>query len=310
MRVALGVDGGGSKTRALVEVIEGDGDGRVVGAYEAASSNPKSVGVEAARRALTDAARGALAAAGVTGESAAACFGVAGLDREEDRAAMETWARAQGFAPPERTRVVHDAELVLAAGTPEGWGLGLVCGTGSVAFGASRDGRRARAGGWGWLMGDEGSGYALGVDALRTATQHADGRRTDGARLLAAVMQAWDVAMAEDLIARAYAPETTRAEVAKLAGVALRLADEGDGVARQIVDGGAAAAALLVTTVARSLGAEGAPLAVAGGLVAGHAGYRAAICARAGVVAERVRVVDDPARGALVLARRSLAQRA
>jgi len=297
----LGVDGGGSKTRAIVCTLQGV----VLGAGAAPSSNLNSVGMDRAKAALRSAVDAATATAGAGAPRfAAACFGVAGLNREEDRVRFEQWVVEQQFAP--RVSVVNDSEIVLAAGTPDGWGMGLICGTGSIAFGRSRDGaRQAQAGGWGWLMGDEGSGYAIGVAALRAATQAADGR-SEARALLSGVLEAWGLASPPDLIAYGYRPEATRAEVARLASVVFRLSDAGDAHARAIVDDAAAGAALLVTTLARALGEPDAPLALAGGLLSGHAGYRTAICERAGVPAERARVVQDPAQGAIVLARRAL----
>ena len=73
-------------------------------------------------------------------------------------------------------RIVHDAVPILAAGSPEGWGVALISGTGSLAFGRDRQGRSCRAGGWGFLFGDEGSGYAIALAGLRAAAQAADGR--------------------------------------------------------------------------------------------------------------------------------------
>src|SRR5207302_776208 len=70
----------------------------------------------------------------------------------------------------------EDAALLLAAGTPEGWGVAVVAGTGSMAFARAADGRTARAGGWGPLLGDEGSGYAIALAGLRAAARSADGR--------------------------------------------------------------------------------------------------------------------------------------
>ena len=75
-----------------------------------------------------------------------------------------------------KIEVTTDAAILLAAGTPEGWGLALVAGTGSIAYGRMADGRRARAGGWGHLLGDEGSAYALVLAGLRAVARAADGR--------------------------------------------------------------------------------------------------------------------------------------
>jgi N-acetylglucosamine kinase-like BadF-type ATPase len=103
---------------------------------------------------------------------------LAGADREENRQRLERWARDRRLARV--FRVVHDAAPLLAAGTPNGWGVALIAGTGSFAFAQSRDGATARAGGWGYLLGDEGSGYAIALAGLRAAALAVDrrGRRT------------------------------------------------------------------------------------------------------------------------------------
>src|SRR5262249_22672332 len=113
---------------------------------------------------------------------ASACLGLAGAGRPEDRRCVLDWAQRRGLA--HRALVTTDAVLLLAAGTPEGCGLAVVAGTGSIAWGrdaaraAARAaaGREARAGGWGPLLGDEGSGYALALAALRAVTLACDGR--------------------------------------------------------------------------------------------------------------------------------------
>src|SRR5262249_58991441 len=109
-------------------------------------------------RAWDEGVGGAFTGAGVGGVPVArACRGLAGAGRAEDRAVVLDWASRTNLAGS--VEVVADAELLLAAGTPEGWGLALVAGTGSIAYGRTADGRVERAGGWGWLLGDEGSGH-------------------------------------------------------------------------------------------------------------------------------------------------------
>src|SRR4029453_12414402 len=78
----------------------------------------------------------------------------------------------------------------LAAGAPEGWGVALIAGTGSFCWGRDAAGRSARVGGWGFLLGDEGSGYDLAVQALRLATQTADGR-AEAHAILRAILDHW-----------------------------------------------------------------------------------------------------------------------
>ncbi len=304
----LVVDGGGTKTQAIVTDLAGTVLGRGLGP----SSNLHNVGFNETCRALTEAIEGALMhvlgpgvrAAGPGWRSAriaAACFGLAGVDAPEDEVQMARWVREQTIAA--RFMVVNDAELVLAGGTPEGWGVALISGTGSVCLGRSRDGRTARVGGWGPLLGDEGSGYDIAMRALRLATQAADGRAAAPA-LLKAVLEHWSLRDPAMLIRFVHDPARTPAELARLATVALALAVKGDAAARCVVDEAARELARHVDTVVRSLRLKRPPLAVAGGLLGGQ--LRAATLGAIKSEMGPVRYVADPSQGAVALARRLL----
>jgi len=134
----LAVDGGGTRTQALVA----DAEGVVLGRGLGPGSNLHNMEFERSCRALTTAIDGALMAAlglGADGAGrwrdvpiAAACFGLSGVDVPEDAEQVSAWVREQAIAP--RFSVVNDCELVLAAGTPDGWGVAVVSGTGSVCL--------------------------------------------------------------------------------------------------------------------------------------------------------------------------------
>lgn len=308
-RVYVGVDGGGSKTRALV----GDVDGRVLGSGGSKSSNLHSVGFDAATAAVLAAVNEAVFRAGGAHVSvAAAVFGLAGLDREEDRARVDAWLVAQGLAS--RHRVVQDTHIVLAAAAETAspspralpWGIALICGTGTVCHGVARSGAHVRAGGFGYLLGDEGSGYDLAVRALRLATLTADGR-ADAHALLETAFSHFGCARIGDLCARVYGADLTRGQIAAFATSVLALGEAGDRDARSLTFSVAAAASALLTTVAARLGESDPPIALAGGVLAGSAFYRDAMIAHtvaAGLrCAERATIVRDPAEGALAMAR-------
>ena len=171
----LGIDSGGSKTVAWLGQSRAACEPLVLGCGAAGPANPQSVGFGEALKSLTEAVTAAFAAADLPVQSvASAVLAAAGSDREENRRVFSDWAKETSLAV--RFQVVHDAWPVLAAGTPDGSGIALISGTGSLAFGRAADGRTARAGGWGFLFGDEASGYALAVAGLRAAAQAADGR--------------------------------------------------------------------------------------------------------------------------------------
>ena len=141
----LGIDGGGSKTVALLA----DLDGRVLGRGVAGSSNYQAAGAQAAQTALDQAIAAAYANARLPGPAwpqasdaiSAACFGLAGVDRPEDRDLFEAWTADR--LPHARVVIANDAELVLAAGTAYGWGCALISGTGSIVYGRDPAGRTA-----------------------------------------------------------------------------------------------------------------------------------------------------------------------
>src|SRR5207244_2124432 len=115
----------------------------------------------------------------------------------------------------ERVQVVNDAEIVLAAGTEENWGVACIGGTGSFAWGRNRSGETARAGGWGYILGDEGSGFDLARQALRAATQFADGRG-EPTRLLQDILKFWNLEAPHELVAQVYHSGLKHSDLAKL----------------------------------------------------------------------------------------------
>ncbi|MBX9578853.1 MAG: hypothetical protein K2X87_00970, partial [Gemmataceae bacterium] len=167
--LVVGVDGGATHTLAL---LADAATGRVVGRGEAGPSNIQAVGEEPALRELGLAVDRAFAAARLARRPVAgACLGLAGIDLD-GRDIIARWADGAGLSA--RLSVANDAALLFAAGTPGGWGLAVIAGTGSNCLTLGPDGREARAGGWGYLMGDEGSAFRVGLLGLRAACRAAD----------------------------------------------------------------------------------------------------------------------------------------
>ncbi len=304
----LAVDGSGARTQALVATREGNVLARGFGP----SSNLHNVGLEGLGKALTTAVEGALLNARgprAGGEGApwrdagivAACFGLSGVDGPEDEAQVSQWVRDQVIA--KHFVVVNDSELVLAGGTPEGWGVALISGAGSVCLGRASDGRTARVGGWGPLLGDEGSAYQIALSALRLATQTADGR-SEAPALLKAVLRHWSLPTAQALIRHVHAPTMTQADLAGLAPSIVALAGEGDSAAKAIVAESARELARQVDAVVRKLSLSRPPLALGGGLLRGD--LRRAVLAALSCEVGPVAYVGDPCLGAVAMARRLL----
>ncbi|GER81390.1 MAG: hypothetical protein IMW90_17175 [Thermogemmatispora sp.] len=284
----LGVDGGGSKTLAIVV----DRHGRERGRALAGSANYASVGQEEAVHQVQLAAERALQAAGAESRPRAAWIGLAGLDRPADHAVLSP--RLATLA--DQVHVTNDAELPLAA-LEQAVGVVLIAGTGSIALGRDACGHLCRAGGWGYLLGDEGSGYDIGRQALQAATRAADGRGPHTS-LLPRILAYWGLERAEDLIGVVYHGLETAA-VARLATCVFAAAREGDRVARRIVGNAATELALAALVVSNQLEFSDnvVPLALAGSLLVREAPFRAQILRR--LRARRrlgqVVIVEEPA---------------
>src|SRR5215472_2355323 len=169
-RVFLGVDGGGTKTLAVVM----DEENGVLGEGAAGPSNPLRVGVASAAAAIREAIDRACAAAHVRrGDIIAGRIGLAGARRAELRTRMVDAIRNLDIGDIE---VVGDADIALFGATDGEPGVVLIAGTGSICCGVDERGERACAGGWGPLAGDEGSGAWIARRALRAIAHAADGR--------------------------------------------------------------------------------------------------------------------------------------
>lgn len=313
----LGVDGGGTTTVAWLA----DSAGNVLGRGLAGPSNVKAVGPDAARRSLSHAIDQAVEQVRLTGESTeieVACLGLAGFDRPADRAMLESWADECHWS--KRLVLVNDGDLLLAAGTPLGWGIGVISGTGSIAVGRSPSGQSARAGGWGHLFGDEGSAYWVTLAALRWLAKASDGRTPDPAEadpLRDRLLQAFNLTEPSALVTAIYAPGVDRARLARMAPVVASAAQENSRAALAILDQAASELAAAVLAVARSLGLLNStsiptfPLVTAGGFLLGTPYLADSVLARlrsAGVNLGQVTPVPDPVFGALTIARRALCQ--
>jgi N-acetylglucosamine kinase-like BadF-type ATPase len=281
------VDGGGSKTVAVVV----DRDGRERGRAIAGSSNYTVVGGERAAAEVQQAVAGATRLAGGELPLRSVWIGLAGVDRPGAREVL------QPLLQPLAAEILltNDAELIFGA-LPDGAGVVVIAGTGSIALGRDAAGSTVRAGGWGHLIGDEGSGYDLGQRALQAATRAADGRGP-ATGLLDAILRHWELDQSLAIIGRVYR-STDKAEIAALSTLVFAAARDGDAVARRIVADAASELALAATAVVGRLdfGDGKPPLALAGGLLTGEAGYRAMVVRR---LRRRslgpVSVVADPA---------------
>lgn len=306
--LVLGIDGGGTGTVAvLARINDKSGTGwSAVGRGESGPSNIHAAGHQSALAALDQAIdRAFLGAKLPRGTVAAACLGLAGAGRTNEREVILGWAQRIGVA--EKVEVTNDASLLLAAGTPDGWGLGVIAGTGSIAYARGRDGSIARAGGWGYILGDQGSGYAIAAAALQAVARAADGRGP-GTTLTGRFSEHFDLSGdMQGLIAKVYDGKLDRPALAALAPLVMQAADDGDAIAQDIVDQAARDLAVTAAAAARRLFEchQAVPVALAGGVFVEQAGYRQRFLqalAQRGVKIDAVKVVEEPAEGAVRLA--------
>lgn len=254
----LGVDAGGTKTAVVVMAA----DGRVLGRGQGGPANPRFVSEAEARRSIGEAVRKALGDAGCRAGDVdrAVTGGPAGEGLLRAVLAAEL--------PGVPVRHVGEAALALAAGGIVGPGGAVVAGTGSLAAARRATGDWVIVGGWGTVMGDEGSAYAIGRAALRAVARAADGRgRATG---LTARMQAWaGVGQTRAVIDRVYHPATSRRDIAALAREVDEEARAGDPVARSILtQAGRALAGQIATALRRAgLAHEPVPVSAVGGVL-------------------------------------------
>jgi N-acetylmuramic acid 6-phosphate etherase len=303
--LVIGIDGGGSHTIALL--AERGAHGVALSQGAAGPSNIQAVGEERAAEAIAEAVAQAFAAAQLPrGTVAAAALGMAGADHADSIAVFRQIAQQLNIA--ERIEVTNDAVLLLEAGTPGGWGLGVIAGTGSIAFARHKNGRFDRSGGWGYLLGDEGSAYAMALASARAVARASDGCAMPTA-LTKKILGFMGLTEPLQMIDAVYRGGWDRAKIATIAPLVLAAAEEGDRVAVEIVEHEATELARTTAAAARKLDLtnEPCPLAITGGVILNSADYRERFLTAlqaAGVHAEPVTPVLEPANGALRIARR------
>lgn len=310
-RLILGVDGGGSKTAARLAAVETDGTITDLGEGFGGPSNVRAVGLAHAEINLDVAVDAAHRDAGTAGQAVDyAVLALAGSSLPDVQAGIGNWAARRGLAAT--VDIVHDADPVLAVGAPDGPGIALIVGTGSVAIGMDNGGQRSVTGGWGHWFGDTGSGYDLGRRALAAVADAVDGIGPQTV-LVERVLQRMHTDDPREILHRLGQAVDTRREIAALAPLLLEAAGQGDKVASGIVQAAAGATARLVHATIAKLGLDApVPLAVAGGIVCSNDLYRDALLAmlrQLGTEPASVTVVNEPVAGSLVMARDRLLAR-
>ncbi len=294
----LGIDAGGTKTVCFLA----DEHGQILAEGRGPGANLHASGELAVEKVLHEVMEAAIGDRPIV--PAAICLGIAGVDRESDAQVIRAIMRRIGFKS--RTLVVNDALIALVAGAGDDPGIVIIAGTGSIAWGHNAAGEAARAGGWGHIIGDEGSGYWIGREALSAIVREVDGRgpRTE---LTSDVLAHFGLDSPSGLVRVVYDQDVPRAAVAALGPIVQRAGEAGDAVAMRVLERAADELVMAAGSVAARLEMRGDafPFILAGGLFRVVPWLVTELGRRLVEVAPRcqVRLLDrEPAAGAVRLA--------
>ncbi len=225
----VGIDGGGTGTVGILTTETG----RCLAQAQSGPSNYHVVG-EAKTQAILKNVVGELCEkAGIPSISSIHfCLGMAGLGRAEDQKVIGRICDELGISKNQRI-LTHDAHIALVGGTEKQHGVIVISGTGAIVYGINADGKEARASGWGYLLGDEGSGYDIAIKGLRAVARAADGRG-NSTELTNRILDKLELGEPSNLIRWAHAAR--RDEIAQVAEVVFDAARTADTVASEIVD--------------------------------------------------------------------------
>jgi N-acetylglucosamine kinase-like BadF-type ATPase len=301
MSFLLGIDGGGSKSAVTIS------DGvSVLATHTAGGCNLTSVSKEQARIALGEAVQGALSAAGISARDIdSVCAGVAGGAAPE--VAANITQILAGLLPLAAIQVVGDTAIALEAAFAGEPGMICIAGTGSVAYGRNQRGEVARAGGWGRIVSDEGSGHWIGMHAVSQCLRALDMGRSS--QLITGIMEYWGIVTREQLVQRCHREQPPN--FAELFPVVLAIAEAGDPLASELLTAAGFELARIAQIVLRRLwiGPQILQIAVSGSVFANSPRICQAFSniIRAERPEVQVRLADRPSiEGALHMASRIL----
>jgi len=294
----LGIDAGGTKTVCLLA----DDRGEVLTQARASGANLQVMGEFGVEKILHRVMDETLGERDIKLD--AICLGIAGVDRPRDAHSIKEIMRRIGQKTP--TVVVNDALIALVAGAGDQPGVVVVAGTGSIAYGHDAEGRAARAGGWGYLLGDEGGGFWIGRAALSAVVRQFD-HRGPVTLLTDLVLAQMQLSTPAEVIHAIYDRGLQRHAIAGLAGVVQRAMEAGDAVAGEILDRAATELAAAAASVVTRLGMRGDvfPTVLSGGMFKGIPSLVTTVTTRLAEVAPRSevrRLEIEPANGAVTLA--------
>jgi len=250
MDYVVGVDGGGTKTAGLLVGL----DGRIRAQAGVGPTNYQIVGGEGIRREISRLVGDLFKAAGIEPQRLACiALGLAGVGRPGEPETVAEIVRQLDVA--REVAVDHDAMIALVGALADRPGLIIIAGTGSIALGRNERGERARVGGWGYLLGDEGGGFFIARAGVAAVMRAYDGREEE-TLLTEGILTSLQLSDPQEIIPRIYRQGMSHTEIADLAPVVFQAAREGDPVAGRIIRQAGRELGLMVAAAIRKLEME------------------------------------------------------
>ncbi len=255
-KIIIGIDGGGTKTRAVFVTL----NGHIIGQTIAGASNFQQAGksgIQAVCRQILDNAE----KKGISKDAVQRwVLGLAGAGRPADKKAVREAVEELGFK--DRVTVESDGYIALMGAFVGESGIILISGTGSICYGLNSTGAMERSGGWGYLLGDEGSGYFIANQAIIAALKDLDGRGEKTA-LRQKFESLFNIATIDLLVPKIYRGELQKEDVAGLAPMVFQAAEENDAVAKAIIERAGRELGKMAVAVVKNLGLVGESIQLA-----------------------------------------------
>ena len=233
----LGIDGGGTKTEAVLM----DENYQVIGSGKSGPSNYQSVGIEVAKNSIQTAITQTLANSNTSRPISGICLGLAGVGRPEDFLVVENFLQEiianlpiKWDLQPNTIIICSDSNIALVGGLGGSVGIVTIAGTGSIVFGQNSQGVTKRVGGWGYLLGDEGGGYYIAIRGLQAALKGYDGRGSP-TTLVTDFQRYLGIKNIEGIVEIVYRRGWDVKQIAALAPIVSAAADKEDKVAKKII---------------------------------------------------------------------------
>lgn len=251
MNYLLGVDGGGTKTDAVVATS----DGEVIGTVQAGTSNFQRVGKDGIKKVITEILKQLKIKFDIIPKQIGFwALGLAGAGREEDQIAVCEAVESSGFK--NRVAVQSDAYIALLGAFGGQPGIIVISGTGSICFGLDENGELFRSGGWGYLLGDEGSGYFIGHQSVLAALKDQDGRGKKTI-LRGKIESELGLSSIDQIVREIYIKNSIQKEqIANLAPIAFQCAEMGDVTALEIITQTAVEISEMIKAVGKKMNRE------------------------------------------------------